>query len=168
MKSVFHTTEETFIKAYDQHADGIFRHCYFRISDRARAQDLMQETFTRTWEHIANGGTIENLKAFLYRVAHNLIVDEYRKKKSVSLDALTESGFDPAADGEHEKIVDSAEVEHMMKLLNKIDAKQREVVLMRHVEGLSPKDIAEVTGETENVISVRIHRGITALRNLMK
>ena len=76
---------EAFTKAYDELSDAIFRHCWFRIGDRERAKDLMQETFTKSWQYISRGEKVDNLKAFLYRVANNLIIDEYRKKKELSL-----------------------------------------------------------------------------------
>ena len=47
--------EEEFLRAYEEFADAIFRHCYFRISDREVAKDLTQETFTRTWKYIVDG-----------------------------------------------------------------------------------------------------------------
>src|SRR3989344_5622010 len=87
--------EQEFLKAYDDLADAIFRHCYFRVSDRDKAKDITQDTFTKTWEYIARGGKVESIKAFLYRVANNLIVDEFRKKKELSLERLADSGFEP-------------------------------------------------------------------------
>ena len=77
--------------------DAIFRHCYFRVFDRERARDLVQETFLKTWEYLTRGHDIENIRAFLYRVATNLIIDDSRRKKEISLEQLSESGFDPAA-----------------------------------------------------------------------
>ena len=89
---------EQFTKAYDELSDAIFRHCWFRIGDRERAKDLMQETFTKSWQYISRGEKVDNLKAFLYRVANNLIIDEYRKKKELSLDNLMVEGFEPGFD----------------------------------------------------------------------
>ena len=159
--------EQEFLKAYDSLSDAIFRHCYFRVSDRDKAKDLTQETFTKTWEYIARGGKVESVKAFLYRVANNLIVDEFRKKKELSLDRLSEMGFEPAS-VDHRSIKAGAEMRELMETAEMLDKDYRDVVLMRHVEGMSVKEIAEIVGESENLVSVRIHRGLAKLRELLK
>jgi RNA polymerase sigma factor (sigma-70 family) len=88
-----------------------------------------------------------------------MIIDWYRKKKSVSLDALEETGFEAeafsmlGADSE-------SEVKRILDAITELDAKDKEVVLLRFVEGLDPKDIAEILEESANVVSVRINRAI--------
>lgn len=165
MKSI--RNAEDFTKAYDALADAIFRHCYFRVSDRERAKELMQETFIRAWNYIVDGHTIEQPKAFLYRVAHNLIVDEYRSRRGeASLDDLREKGFDvgtDARDALHAKI----EAADILGLLDKIGTKYQEVIILRYIDGLGPKEIAKVIGESENAVSVRIHRGVRQIKKLL-
>ena len=155
--------DDAFIEAYDAYSDAIFRYCYFRVYDRQRACELMQECFMRTWQSIVDGKEIKSMRAFLYRVANNLIIDHVRKKKEASLDAMTEGGFDPGNDG-HKEIELAAEAGQVMKLLDRIDEEHRDVVVMRYLDDLSPKEIAEAIGETENVVSVRLHRAMKKLR----
>ena len=157
---------EQFTKAYDELSDAIFRHCWFRIGDRERAKDLMQETFTKSWQYISRGEKVDNLKAFLYRVANNLIIDEYRKKKELSLDNLMVEGFEPGFD-DRRKNEQEIDARFILGVVNRLDEKYREAVLMRYIDDLSPKEIAEVTGESENNISVRIHRGLSQLKELL-
>ena len=154
--------QKQFIAAYDEFADSIFRHCYFRVSDREIAKDLAQETFTKTWDYLVRGGTIQNIKAFLYRTAHNLIIDHYRRKKTDSLDALMEDGFEPKDVGESP--LQYSERKEVIAVLEQMDSEYRNVLTMRYLEELSPKEIAEITGEKENTISVRIHRGLKKLK----
>jgi len=156
---------EQFTKAYDELADAIFRHCWFRIGDREKAKDLMQDTFTKSWQYIAEGATVSNLRSFLYRVANNLIIDEYRKKKELSLDRLQEQGFDPGFD-DRNRNENRIDAQFAISTINQLDEKYREVILMRYIDELSPKEIAEVVGETENNVSVRIHRGINQLKDI--
>lgn len=162
----WHTdTERSFLKLYDEFSGPIFRHCYFRVSSREAAEDLVQESFMRVWNHLAKGEDIDNPKAFLYRIAGNLIIDYYRKKKDASLDALAHRGFDPAGD-DASATLNFAEGRHALNAVKKLEPPYREAILMRYVDGFSIGDIAKVTGETENVISVRIHRGIERLKKL--
>src|SRR3989344_280465 len=89
--------ERDFLAAYDEHADALFRHCLIRVRDREIAKDIVQETFSRTWKYLSEGKEVDYIRAFLYRVANNLIVDGSRKKKTSSLDALMEEdGFEIA------------------------------------------------------------------------
>lgn len=159
-------SDEQFIESYNKFADAIFRHCYFRVSDRDLANDLVQETFIRTWNYIAKGNDIKNIRAFLYRVATNLIISEYRKRKPVSLDAMKEKGFDVRLDNREDMQV-SVEVKEILQVLDKMRSKYREVITMRYIDELFPREIAEILNTTENVVSVRIHRGLKELKKIL-
>lgn len=156
--------EKNFIQAYDIYADSIFRYCYFRVFNKEQAEDLTQDVFKKTWEYIAEGKEVRSFRPFLYQVASNLIIDYSRKKKEVSLDKMQETGFQPSCEEkDKDAVFDGKEA---VKLIQKLDEKYREAVTMRYVEELSPKEIANILGETENVVSVRIHRGLEQLRKL--
>lgn len=158
--------EQEFNKTYEQFADAIFRHCVFRVSDREKAKDLTQLAFVRLWDYMSQGKEIDNVRAFLYRIANNLVIDEYRKRKEVSLDQMRdEEGFDIGFEPMHD-IESRDEYEHAQALLEQLPDKYREALVMRHVDGLSVKDMANILHESENVISVRIHRAIEKLKTL--
>ena len=162
--------ENDFLAAYEQYADAIFRHCYFRVFDRERARELTQETFLKTWEYLAAGKEIENLRAFLYRVAQNLIVDEARRRKGrkeISLESLREQGFDLPTDSRDRAMrrMDGAEVFATLAALSPED---RDILLLRFGDELDPREIAEVLGITANAASVRIHRARKRLKELLK
>lgn len=159
-------SEQEFIKTYDQFADAIFRHCVFRVSDREKAKDIAQGTFVRVWDYMSQGKEIDNMRAFLYRIANNLIIDEYRKKRDDSLDRMRdEEGFDIGFE-QMRDIETKDEHTQALALLECLPDKYREALVMRHIDGLSVKDIAHLTHESENVISVRIHRAIERMRML--
>jgi len=163
-----HTTEE-FLAAYDEFSDALFRHCYFRTSNSELARDLVQEVFVRTWKYIAEGKEIGHMRGFLYRVANNLIVDEFRKKKftNTSLDLLQEKGFDPGKD-EREQLMRALESKEILPMLEELAVQYRDVIVMRYLDELSPREIADALGESENAVSVRIHRGMKQLREILK
>jgi DNA-directed RNA polymerase specialized sigma24 family protein len=80
--------EERFLHAFEEYGDALFRHAMVRISDRERAIDLVHDTFTKVWSYVKNGHAVEQYRPFLYKVLNNLIIDEYRKQREQSLDAL--------------------------------------------------------------------------------
>ena len=155
--------KERFIKAYDELSDPLFRYCFFKVSNREKAKDLVQEVFTKSWEYLTNGGEISDPRSFLYKVANNLIIDYYRKAKHYSLDELLEKGLDFTASGS-EKIEDLAEHKRALRILQEIPEKYREVIVMRFMEGLAPREISKILGISENAVSVRINRSLKQLR----
>ena len=164
-KSKKNEKKEQFLKAYEEYADAIFKFCYYKVSNRERAKDIVQDTFTKTWEYINKGYDVGNIKAFLYKTANNLIIDWFRKKKSVSLDALYEEGFDPGYD-RSDSMMDHIDGERAIDMLNDVDEIYRTVIMMRYVDELSIKEIAAILKEKENNISVRLHRGLEKLRQI--
>src|SRR3989344_2264028 len=139
--------KKEFLFGYESHVDELFRYSLSKVSDRELAKDIVQEVFVKTWEYIASGHEVTNMKAFLYRSLNNLIVDTYRKKKSSSLDALREDGFDPTDDAQRppdEKI----DGRRALELLSKLSRPYSDVIIMRYVNGLEISEIAEITGES--------------------
>lgn len=168
--------EQLFSEAFDKHSNELFRHAQLRLSNRERALELTQESFVRAWQYLQGGGYIDSYRPFLYRTLNNLIIDEYRKKKSVSLDQMME---DPetaqAVEGQllsddfdlFESATTRFDAKRAQKLLETLPETYRTVVVMRYIDGLSPQEIAACIGESENVVSVRIHRAIRKLRDLI-
>jgi RNA polymerase sigma-70 factor (ECF subfamily) len=161
--------EKLFLDSYDAYADAIFRFCYFKTGDRELSKDLTQDVFMKVWNYMQKGNDIKNSQAFLYRVANNLVIDWYRKSKSLSLDDLSdneEESFDPPDPREY--TIQNAEVSLAMGLLDKLEEDDKALIIWRFVEGMTPKDIAQEIGNVkENVVSVRIHRALKKLRALM-
>lgn len=156
-----------FSKVYEEHADAVFRFASYKLSDREKAKDIVQESFVKLWEYMSSDEVVENPKALLFRIASNSIVDNYRKHKDISLDILAEDGFDPTDSNQGaERIMDQSEGKLALKLLNKLDEPLRDLLLLRYVDGLSVKEIAEVQQERENTVSVRLHRAIKELKGL--
>lgn len=159
--------EQEFTTIFHDHADAIFRHCAFKLFDRSLAHDITQETFLRAWQQIERGTQIDNMRAFLYRVAGNLIIDHIRKKKSVSLDALQEQGFDPGYE-DISMAENRLEMGRAMAAMEKMEEEYRSVIHLRYIEGYSVSEIAAMTGDLPNTISVRLHRGLQQLRSHLR
>ena len=158
-------SEAQFISLYDTLSDALFRHCYFRVNEREWAKDLVQEAFVRTWAYLAAGNQIENPTAFLYRVVNNLVIDSWRHKgtASLSLDELGEHGFD-VRDNADGRTQIHTEAQALLRMLDRLNPEDREIIVFRYVDDLRPKEIAEIVGASENAVSVRLHRAVNRLR----
>jgi RNA polymerase sigma-70 factor (ECF subfamily) len=165
-----------FERAYAQYSDELFRHCSMRLSDRERALEITQEAFMRVWEYAQKGQDVREYRPFLYRTLRNLIIDEYRRSKSISLEALVKEDEGESveallpADETNTLLaaIDRFEGKRALEALKKVDEPYRETLMMRFVDSLSPGEIASVTGVSENVVSVRIHRGLKKLRAILE
>lgn len=148
---------------YDEYADAIFRHLFFRLGNREQALDLTQDVFARLWLYLEKGRTVEHPKAFLYTSAHHAFVNAIRTpNRTVSLDTLAEKGFEIHYDGtDAEK---KAQQQEVIDTITKLDEQSRTVLTMRYVDGLAVKEIAEILEEKENTVSVRIKRGLEKLK----
>lgn len=157
--------ERKMVDAYDKHMDAIFRFCYFKTNNTEVSKDLMQQTFLKTWEYMKKGNDVENIRAFLYKIAGNLVIDWYRKKKEISLDELDEKGYDPS--DLRINIHKEVEIEWVIKKLDKLEPEEKELIIWRYREDLSPKEIAILRGEKVNAISVKIFRAVEKLKKIL-
>ncbi len=146
---------------------GLNSYAFFKVNDHSVEKDLVQETFLKTWKYLVRGGKIDTLKAFLYHVLNNLIVDEYRKHKTISLDTLTENGFEPSVDQtESKRFINVIDGKVILLMIPRLPDTYKKIMHMRFVQDLSLKEISLITGQTRNSIAVKIHRGIEKLKVL--
>ncbi len=163
------TQKKKFLEAYDAYADAIYRYCFFRVFSRARAEELVQETFMKIWQYIRDGKKVDNMRAFAYRIATNLIIDDSRKKKEQSLDAALEESdaLEPSYDGRRE-IETQATLKEIMRAMEYLEEDERRILTLRYIEDLDPKDIAEILGISANSASVQINRALGKLKKHFK
>ena len=152
-------------EAHHNYGEKLNAHAFFKMHDHAIGEDLVQETFIKTWSYLVKGGKIELMKAFLYHVLNNLIVDEYRKHKTVSLDVLIEKGYEPTA-GHSGRLINILDGKAALLLIQYIPEKYQKVIRMRYVQNLSLKEMSLITGQTQNAIAVQVHRGLEKLKLL--
>lgn len=127
----------------------------------------MQETFLKCFQYLKGKTSIDNMKAFLYKVANNVIVDHIRKKKEVSLDALSDEGFDPAGLGEVD-VRRMVEERSIVEKIGKLEEDDRQLIILRYIDEWKPQDIADMLGLSPNVVSVRIHRALQKLKVILR
>jgi RNA polymerase sigma-70 factor (ECF subfamily) len=164
------TPEGAFLCAFDEYADALYRHAFFRVSDKDVAQDLVSDTFAKTWDFIAHGGTVERFRPFLYQTLNRRIIDEYRKKKSSSLDnlldgedAVPEHVFDELVEGSREETEFSLDAKDATKLIARLPEHYQTVITLRFINGMHPKEMADILELPTNTVSVRLHRAMEQL-----
>jgi len=149
---------------YRYHMEPIYRYVFLRVGNAAEAEDLTEDVFVRAWEALPNYQITQHpFKSWLYRIAHNLVVDYHRKQKPLEL-ADEELQVDPAAPSlPEDAIVLSQEANILAEAVQKLGEEEQVVVLLRFVDGLSHKEVAEVIGKSEAASRVIQHRALATL-----
>ena len=151
--------------AHRDYAKGLNVHAFFKLNNHGTSEELVQDTFIKTWSYLMKGGKIDVMKAFLYHVLNNLIVDEYRKRKMTSLDILLEKGFEPTA-GYSAGLFDVLDGKTALLLIQRLPVAYQKIMRMRYVQDLSLKEMALITGQSKNALAVQAHRGLKKLKLL--
>jgi RNA polymerase sigma-70 factor (ECF subfamily) len=158
----------TFERVYREESDAIFRFCLVRVSNREQAMDITQETFLRLWQSLSQEKEIINSRAFLFTVAHRLIIDWYRKKKTFSLEKIVfdkkEDEYDLPDESPLSNVEYGAEGRYLVEKIDELSPTYKDPVYLRFVEGLSPGEIGSILGISSNAASVRVNRGLLELR----
>jgi RNA polymerase sigma-70 factor (ECF subfamily) len=146
---------------YNSHAPRIFRYIYHRLGDQALAEDLTSEVFVR---FLRSHTTPDNLSAFLYRTAHNLIVDHLRCHRPAQL--LDEEVVADHADPAH-LVEDEMKRARLRRALARLTAEQQQVIVLKFLEGFSNEEIARILVKPIGAIKALQYRGLATLRVLL-
>lgn len=159
-----------FENIYNEHIDQLYRFTLFRVSDKEKAIDIVQDVFFKYFKYLTDSIEDEakiqfNHKAFLFKTTRNTIIDHYRKKQSQSLDDLLDNGYEYSSDEDisHNTSVD-IDYKKVVKSLKDLDLESQELIYTRYVDNMSLTEISEITGQKENTIAVKIHRILEKLK----
>ncbi|HEY4513099.1 MAG TPA: RNA polymerase sigma factor [Candidatus Paceibacterota bacterium] len=162
--------EKIFEKAYAEYIDALFRFVLYRVSNKEHAIDIVEDTYMRFWQTLQREEVGEP-RALLYKIARNLVIDWYKKKKSIPVQTFPgEATEDPGIymdmfEGNLLGVDVELEAKMAKDMIATLEPIYREAVYLRFVEELTPKEIADIIGESTNVVSVRINRGLRILKS---
>lgn len=141
--------------------DRLLRYCYMKTKDRFTAEDIVQETFLRFWQSHSYEDTGMKM-AYLYTIARNLCMDEFRRKKSLDIYAYSELLECQTVGTDH--MIDSIAI---TEALEKLPDHLREIIVLRYVSEMSSADIGRVVNMSRFSVNRRLKEGLKLLRNYM-
>lgn len=158
---------QAFGKLYEKYLEAIYNYVYYRTSNQKEAEDLTSRVFLRALKHIHR---YEDrgypFSAWLYRIAHNLVVNWYRdrdRKEEVPLGAQYPP---PAVEDQTEKqLAKEDRRESLLEVVRELPDDRQQLLILKHVEGLTNREIGEIMGRTEGAIKALYHRTLVALRD---
>ncbi len=152
---------------YDQYYLPIYRYIYQRIGDVETARELTADVFQRLIQVVCRGNTFpENERAWLYQSAHNLVIDEYRRREHrqhLPLQESMASNEDDPLETAHQHLAG----ERIRALLKLLTPDQQQVLTLKFLQGFSNQEIAEITGKPVTAIKSLQHRGLAALHQML-
>lgn len=152
---------------YEQYYDSIVRYIFVRISDQSEAENLGGDVFLKALQSLGSyRGSTEQMRAWLFKIAHNLVVDYLRKmnkRKHVSIDEVEI----PDKLNIEEKVEKKLEVERLSKALKQLTPAQREVIGLRFFAGLSSAEVGKILGKSSGAVREMQHAAMETLRKQM-
>jgi RNA polymerase sigma-70 factor (ECF subfamily) len=179
-------TDEMLVQSYAQgnnaafdvllnrHKDNVYSYIYFIVRNTELAEDIFQETFVKAILTIKQGRYTENgkFRAWISRIAHNLIIDNYRQEKNEQMISNDEFEVDlfnnqKFSDGTIEdELVKDQIMADVKKLIEYLPDNQKEVLILRYYQDLSFKEIADITGVSINTALGRMRYAILNMRRM--
>ena len=160
---------EAIARLYDMYAPKIYSYIYHRTSDPIAAEDLTGQVFLRMLESVQNGkGWHSSFSGWLYRIAHNLIIDLYRKRGQATYTNIEDAPHIPAGDGDpFRQTAARLESDVLLRAIGQLTEEQAQVVTLRFLEGYSIQEVAEIMEKTDGAIKALQYRGVASLRRIM-
>jgi RNA polymerase sigma-70 factor (ECF subfamily) len=159
--------EAQLAELYEEYYDRITRYAYVHIGDRNDAEDIAGETFLRalkTLDSYQERGV--PMQAWLFKIAHNLIVDYLRKKTKIKIQAID---ITPLADDEDPTVMveKKVQLEKVKKAMINLTDDQREVIGLRFLGGMTSREVAQVMNKNDGAVREMQRAAIERLRNIL-
>lgn len=167
-----HRDAEAFGRLYDRHVKQIYRFVYLKLPSRETAEDVTSETFLRFWKYIIEENEIRNVRALLYKMARNLVVDYFRKAEPQISISVTFSDDETSIVNERSfsdqnrqrnLIEAKADIGLVLLKLDRLKEHYRDVLTLRLIDGLSYGEIGKILDKTPGHVRVIYHRAMKAL-----
>ena len=159
--------QKALAEIYDLYSDALFAYAFKHVGKSQVAEDLVAETFSRFLKALERGGgPKDHLRAYLYRITHNLITDSYRREPPPPLELdeelLPEEGTDPIS-----VVAEMQDADRIRNALRLITPEQSQVITLRFLEGWSGLEIAQAMDKSLGSIKALQHRGLAALQRIL-
>jgi RNA polymerase sigma-70 factor, ECF subfamily len=149
-------------RLYSLYVDRIFRYILYQVGDRMTAEDITEEVFLKSWKSIAScKGREQTFSAWLYRIAHNHLVDTFRKnRRNISLDTIE------LADEKNPEteVEDRLDLQKVLEEVKKLPEPQKQVILLKFLDDADNEEIGRILGKRQGAVRALQMRALINLR----
>ena len=152
---------EAFGELYSIYLDRIYRYVFYQVRDKMTAEDITEEVFIKAWKALAScKGKERTFSSWLYRIAHNQLIDSLRKRHGeLPLQSeMTNGLFD------RNQVERELEQQEQLEALAHLPRNQKQVIILKFIEGLDNREIGRIMSKSEGAIRVLQTRALTTLR----
>jgi len=153
---------EAFGDLYHIHIERIYRYVFYQVKDKMTAEDITEEIFVKAWKAINTcKGKEQTFSSWLYRIAHNHVIDNLRrlqKRQSIEIEKVVKiDDLETEIEGELER-------QELLRVIACLPQNQRQVIILKFIEGLDNCEIGQVMGKSQGAIRVLQMRALATLR----
>ncbi len=161
--------QDALMLIYDTYSTPLYHYAYRQLGDEQSAEDCVAETFTRFLSALKNNkGPKKYLRAYLYRIAHNWISDQFRGNQPVVVDIdEQEEILESEQISIERQIMRSVTAEQLRGMIAQLSPDQRQVIVLKHLEDMSNAEVAEIIGKNVGSVKALNSRALVNLRKLM-
>jgi RNA polymerase sigma-70 factor (ECF subfamily) len=160
---------ESFGRLYDIYLEPIYRYVYHHVGESKTAEDIAQEVFIKAWKAIKScRGKEKTFKSWLYRIAHNHTVDYFRcRRNEPRIDDQNVAENLDSPDASLDETEEEYEIERVLSEMTSLPDSQRQVVILKFLEGLDNREVSRIMGKSQGAIRVLQVRALAGLRERM-
>lgn len=153
-----------FEQLYDMYYDCVYRYIFVSVKNKWNAEDIIATVFTKIYENSDKITDVEASKNWVFRIAHNTIIDFYRKNsKVIPIENFLDRGDE---DFGYEEIVIRDEFNGVKKIIDQLPEDTKKMLYLRFYGDLKFREIAEVVNITENTVKSTISRAIKKIKKI--
>ena len=154
---------------YDRYAPRMYGYIYRRLGDAALAEDLTSELFLRVLRAIqSDHAWRDSFRAWLYRIAHNLVVDYCRQQQPLPVLSLDEELLASGRDDPKIEVENDQTYMQLRSAVGQLTPEQQEILALRFGEGLKTREVAKIVRKTTGAVQALQHRALASLRRILK
>ena len=162
---------DAFGQLYMLHIDAIYRYIYFRVGEASEAEDLTEQVFLNAWEALPGYKHLGNpFTSWLYRIAHNIVVDHYRlnKTRANSINQYQQEYEDQFEKSALQQVIDNEDITNLARAISRLNDDQQQVIILRFIEGYSHKEVAKVLDKNEGACRMIQYRALVNLQQMLQ
>jgi len=153
---------DAFGELYNIYLDQIYRYVFYQVNDKMTAEDITEEVFVKAWKAIRScKGKEKTFLSWLYRIAHNHLINTLRSMKRFA--SIEEENFVDIIDPKVE-VEEEIECQELLEKITCLPRNQRQVIILKFIEGFDNREIGKIMGKNEGAIRVSQMRALATLR----
>ena len=161
--------ESALVAIYDSLSPELYNYACRLVGDTTTAEDIVSETFFRFLRALgAGGGPKDHLRAYLYRITHNLAVDHHRRRDEPLENQDLDMQRSPSAENPDDAVEHSFAQAQAREVLWRLTHEQRQVIMLKFFQGLSNEEIAAVLEKPVGAVKSLQHRGLKSMRRILE